>query len=99
MMARFDAIHVYINGAAVPSAFKVLGNEGTAAPLARFAQVTAVNLNGVFNVMSECAEQMAKNETEAGEERGAVINVSYGAAYEGQFGQCAYSATRRRLLA
>jgi NAD(P)-dependent dehydrogenase (short-subunit alcohol dehydrogenase family) len=98
VMARFGAIHVCINGAALPIAFKVLGKEGKAAPLARFAQATAVNLNGVFNVMSKCAEQMARNEAEAGEERGVVINVSSGAAYEGQVGQCAYSASKAAII-
>ncbi|HJW51760.1 MAG TPA: SDR family NAD(P)-dependent oxidoreductase [Burkholderiaceae bacterium] len=98
VMTRFGAIHVCINGAALPTAFKVLGKEGKAAPLARFAQTTAVNLNGVFNVMSKCAEQMAKNEAEAGEERGVVINVSSGAAYEGQVGQAAYAATKAAII-
>ena len=94
VIARFGAIHVCINGAAVPNGFKVLGKEGKAAPLAKFALATSINLNGVFNVMSKCAEHMANNEAEAGEERGVVINVSSGAAYEGQVGQCAYAATK-----
>jgi NAD(P)-dependent dehydrogenase (short-subunit alcohol dehydrogenase family) len=95
---RFGAIHVCVNGAAIPTGFKVLGKEGKAAPLARFAQTTAVNINGVFNVMSKCAEQMAKNEAEVGEERGVVINVSSGAAYEGQVGQTAYAASKAAIL-
>jgi NAD(P)-dependent dehydrogenase (short-subunit alcohol dehydrogenase family) len=95
---RFGAIHVCINAAAVPAPCKVLGKDGKATPLARFAQVTAVNVNGVFNVMSKCAEQMAKNEPEVGEERGVVINISSGAAYEGQIGQCAYAASKAALL-
>ncbi len=98
VMAKFGAIHVCINGAAFPAAFKVLGKEGKVASLAKFAQTTAVNLNGVFNVTSKSAEQMAKNEAEAGEERGVVINVSSGAAYEGQVGQCAYSATKAGII-
>jgi NAD(P)-dependent dehydrogenase (short-subunit alcohol dehydrogenase family) len=98
VMAHFGAIHVCINGAALPAAFKILGKEGKAAPLARFAQTTAVNINGVFNVMSKCAEQMAKNEPECGEERGVVINVSSGAAYEGQIGQCAYAASKAAII-
>jgi 3-hydroxyacyl-CoA dehydrogenase / 3-hydroxy-2-methylbutyryl-CoA dehydrogenase len=98
VMARFGAIHVCINAAAIPSGFKVLGKDGKAAPLARFAQTTAINLNGVFNVMSKCAERMAANEPEGGEERGVVINVSSGAAYEGQVGQCAYSATKAAII-
>ena len=95
---RFGAIHVCINGAALANGFKVLGKDGKAAPLARFAQVTAVNLNGVFNVMSRCAEKMAANDPEGGEERGVVINVSSGAAYEGQIGQAAYAATKAAVI-
>ena len=98
VMTRFGAIHVCINGAAIPTGFKLLNKESRAAPLAKFAQITAVNLNGVFNVMSKCAEQMAKNEAEIGEERGVVINVSSGAAYEGQIGQCAYSASKAAII-
>jgi NAD(P)-dependent dehydrogenase (short-subunit alcohol dehydrogenase family) len=98
VIARFGAIHVCINGAAIPTGFKVLGKDGKAAPVARFAQTTAVNVNGVFNVMSKCAEQMAKNEAEVGEERGVVINVSSGAAYEGQIGQCAYAASKAAII-
>ena len=41
---------------------------------------------------------MAKNEAEGGEERGVVINVSSGAAYEGQIGQCAYAATKAGII-
>lgn len=97
-MARFGAIHVSINCAALPTPCKVLGKEGKATPLAKFAQVMAVNVSGVFNVMSKCAEQMVKNDPEAGEERGVVINISSGAAYEAQIGQVAYAASKAALL-
>jgi NAD(P)-dependent dehydrogenase (short-subunit alcohol dehydrogenase family) len=98
VMARFGALHVCINCAALLGPCKVLGKDGKATPLARFAQTTAVNLNGVFNVMAKCAEQMAKNDAESGEERGVVINISSGAAYEGQIGQVAYAATKAGLI-
>jgi NAD(P)-dependent dehydrogenase (short-subunit alcohol dehydrogenase family) len=98
VMARFGALHVCINCAAFPGICKVLGKDGKATPLAKFAQTTAVNLNGIFNVMSKCAEQMARNEPEGGEERGVVINISSGAAYEGQIGQVAYSATKAGVI-
>lgn len=98
VIARFGAIHVCINCAALPTPCKVLGKEGKATPLAKFAQVTAVNVNGVFNVMSKCAEQMVRNEPEAGEERGVVINISSGAAYEAQIGQVAYASSKAALL-
>lgn len=97
-MAKFGAIHVCINCAAIPLPVKVLGKDGKATPLAKFAQTTAVNLNGVFNVMSKCAEQMVKNAPEAGEERGVVINISSGAAYEAQIGQVAYAATKAGII-
>jgi len=98
VVSRFGAIHACINAAAIPGPSKVLGKDGKATPLAKFAQMTMVNLVGVFNVMSQCAEQMAKNEPEAGEERGVVINISSGAAFEGQIGQCAYSATKAGVI-
>jgi len=97
-MAKFGGIHVCINCAGIAAPFKILGKDGTATPLARFAQITAVNLIGVYNVMSKCVEQMAKNEPEAGEERGVVINVSSGAAYEGQIGQCGYASTKAGVI-
>jgi len=98
VMERFGAIHACINGAALASGFKILDREGKAAPLAKFARTSSVNINGVFNVMSKCAEQMAKNEAEAGEERGVVINISSGAAYEGQIGQTAYAASKAAII-
>ncbi|MES2259384.1 MAG: SDR family NAD(P)-dependent oxidoreductase [Pseudomonadota bacterium] len=98
VMTRFGAIHACINGAALANGFKILDREGKAAPLAKFARTTAVNINGVFNVMSKCAEQMAKNEAEAGEERGVVINISSGAAYEGQIGQTAYGSSKAAVI-
>jgi NAD(P)-dependent dehydrogenase (short-subunit alcohol dehydrogenase family) len=98
VIAKFGAVHVCINCAAILGPSKVLTKDGKATPLARFAQMTAVNLNGVFNVMSKCAEQMAKNEPETGEERGVVINISSGAAYEGQIGQCGYSASKAGVI-
>lgn len=97
-MAKFGAIHVCINCAAIPVPVKVLGKEGKATPLAKFAQATAVNLNGTFNVMSKCVEQMAKNAPEAGEERGVVINISSGAAFDAQIGQVAYAATKAGVI-
>ncbi|MGD8357393.1 MAG: SDR family NAD(P)-dependent oxidoreductase [Lysobacterales bacterium] len=98
VLEKFGAIHVCINCAAIPTPFKILGKDGVATPLARFAQITQVNLIGLYNVMSKCVEQMAKNEAECGEERGVVINISSGAAYEGQIGQCGYAATKAGVI-
>lgn len=95
---RFGAVHACINCAAILGPSKVLDKDGKATPLARFARMAMVNLVGVFNVMSQCAEAMAANEPENGEERGVVINISSGAAFEGQIGQCAYSATKAGVI-
>ena len=97
-MKKFGAIHVNINCAGVPAPCKVLDREGKATALKKFALVVNVNLVGLFNVMSKCAEKMALNEPQGEEERGVVINVSSGAAFEGQIGQNAYSASKSGVL-
>jgi 3-hydroxyacyl-CoA dehydrogenase / 3-hydroxy-2-methylbutyryl-CoA dehydrogenase len=97
-MEKFGAIHVNINCAGVPAPCKVLDREGKATALKKFAFVVNVNLVGLFNVMSKCAEKMALNEPDAGDERGAIVNISSGAAFEGQIGQNAYAASKSGVL-
>jgi 3-hydroxyacyl-CoA dehydrogenase/3-hydroxy-2-methylbutyryl-CoA dehydrogenase len=97
-MEKFGAIHVNINCAGIPAPCKVLDRKGKATALRKFAFVVNVNLVGLFNVMSKCAEKMALNEPDAGEERGVVVNISSGAAFEGQIGQNAYSASKSGVL-
>lgn len=97
-MDKFGAIHININCAGVPAPCKVLDREGKATALKKFAFVVNVNLLGLFNVMSKCAEKMALNEPEGEEERGVIVNISSGAAFEGQIGQCAYSASKSGVL-
>jgi 3-hydroxyacyl-CoA dehydrogenase / 3-hydroxy-2-methylbutyryl-CoA dehydrogenase len=94
IVAKFGAIHANINAAAMAIIMKVLDKEGKASGFAKFSKSIDVNLKGVFNVLSQCAEQMAKNEPDAGGERGAIINISSGAAECGQIGQGPYSAAK-----
>lgn len=98
VVARFGTIHANINCAGIVAPAKVLDREGKASSLANFTRTVMVNLIGVFNVMGQCVEQMAKNEPEGGpdgrEERGVVINISSISATDGQIGQCAYSASK-----
>jgi NAD(P)-dependent dehydrogenase (short-subunit alcohol dehydrogenase family) len=90
----FGAIHICVNCAGIASAHKTLGKEGPF-PLAAWNKVISVNLTGSFNVLRLCAEQMAKNEPfNAHGGRGVVINTASVAAYEGQIGQAAYSASK-----
>lgn len=95
-MAKFGAIHVCINYAGIGSAAKTLGKNGPF-PLAEFNRVIQVNLVGTFNVLRLAAEQMAKNEPVDGE-RGVIINTASVAAYEGQIGQAAYSASKGGIV-
>ncbi|MEE4300500.1 MAG: SDR family NAD(P)-dependent oxidoreductase [Pseudomonadales bacterium] len=91
---RFGAIHVNVNCAGIGAAARTLGRDG-AMPLATFEFVLRVNLIGTFNTLRLCAEQMAKNEpvNEDGE-RGVIVNTASVAAFDGQVGQAAYSASK-----
>lgn len=96
VIARFGAIHVCINYAGIGNAFKTYGKNGPF-PLAEFNKIIQVNLVGTFNVLRLAAEQMAKNEPVEGE-RGVIINTASAAAYEGQMGQAAYSASKGGIV-
>lgn len=98
VVARFGAIHISVNCAGILGPAKVLDKEGKATPLAAFTRVTMVNLVGTYNVMSQCAEQMAKNELDEGNERGVVVNVASIVAFEGQIGQCAYASAKAGVI-
>jgi len=63
-----------------------------------FNQVIQVNLTGTMNVIRSAAEQMVKNSPNVDGERGVVINTSSGAAFEGQIGQAAHSASKSALV-
>ena len=97
-MAKFDAIHICCNFAGIAAAAKTLGRDGPHA-LDLYNKVIQVNLAGTFNVLRLAAEQMAKNEPldEYGG-RGAIINTASVAAYEGQIGQAAYSASKGGIV-
>ncbi len=93
---RFGAVHICINYAGIGNAFKTYGKTGPF-PLAEFNKIIQVNLVGSFNVLRLAAEQMAKNEP-VDEERGVIINTASVAAYEGQIGQAAYSASKGGIV-
>jgi NAD(P)-dependent dehydrogenase (short-subunit alcohol dehydrogenase family) len=74
-----------------------VGKEGPL-ELAKFMRVINVNLVGTFNMSSNAAVFMARNEPEAAE-RGVIVNVASIAAYDGQVGQCAYAAAKGGIAA
>src|SRR6478752_2485828 len=85
-------LRINVNCAGIGNAIKTLGKDGPF-PLDGFKKVVEVNLIGTFNVLRLAAERIAKNEP-LGEERGVIINTASVAAFEGQIGQAAYSASK-----
>jgi NAD(P)-dependent dehydrogenase (short-subunit alcohol dehydrogenase family) len=82
-----------VNCAGIAPAIKTVGKEG-AHPLAVFAKVVTVNLVGSFNMIRLAADAMCRNEPEPTGERGVLISTASVAAYDGQIGQAAYSASK-----
>ena len=86
-----------VNCAGIAPAEKIVGKNG-AHSLEQFQKVITVNLIGSFNMMRLAAEAMATNEPEATGERGAMISTASVAAFEGQIGQAAYSASKGGIV-
>ena len=82
-----------VNCAGIAPAVKTVGKDG-AHPLAVFAKVVNVNLVGSFNMIRLAAEAMSRNDPEPTGERGVLISTASVAAYDGQIGQAAYSASK-----
>jgi NAD(P)-dependent dehydrogenase (short-subunit alcohol dehydrogenase family) len=82
-----------VNAAGIAIAEKVLGKNGPH-PLEAFVRVIRVNLVGTFNVIRLAAAAMASNTPLASGERGLIINTASVAAFDGQIGQAAYSASK-----
>ena len=86
-----------VNCAGIAPAEKTVGKNG-AHSLAVFSKTVTVNLIGSFNMIRLCAEAMSKNEPESTGERGALISTASVAAYDGQMGQAAYSASKGGIV-
>jgi len=89
---------VLINCAGIGLAKRVIGREGPM-PLADFERVIRVNLIGSFNMLRLAAVGMSKLEPLADGERGVVVSTASVAAYDGQIGQAAYSASKGGIVA
>ena len=85
-------LRIAINCAGVAPAKRVVGRNGVM-PLADFTKVIQINLVGSFNILRLAAMRMCELESQ-GEERGVIINTASVAAFEGQIGQAAYSASK-----
>jgi NAD(P)-dependent dehydrogenase (short-subunit alcohol dehydrogenase family) len=85
-------VRVVVNCAGTGDAIRVLGKKGVY-PLDKFARIVNINLIGTFNVLRLGAERMVKADP-VGDERGVIINTASVAAFDGQIGQAAYSASK-----
>ena len=94
---RLGGVNVLVNCAGIGTAMKTFGKAGSA-KLEEFTRVIQVNLIGTFNCIRLAAALMAKNAPGADGERGVVINTASVAAFDGQIGQAAYSASKSGIV-
>ena len=94
---RLGGVNVLVNCAGIGTAMKTFGRSGPA-KLEEFTRVVQVNLIGTFNCIRLAAALMAKNAPGADGERGVVINTASVAAFDGQIGQAAYSASKGGIV-
>lgn len=95
---RFGLINGLVNCAGIAIGMKTLDNKGVAHSLEEFSKVIQVNLVGTFNAIRVLSEEMATNTPTEGGERGVIINTASVAAFEGQRGQAAYSASKGGIV-
>jgi len=95
---RHGPARIAVNCAGVGTAGRIVGRDGPL-PLDVFRRVIEVNLIGSFNVMRLAAAEMSALEPLAEGERGIIISTASVAAYEGQIGQAAYSASKGGIVA
>jgi len=85
---------ILVNCAGIGPPAKVIDRDGKPIPLAEFSRIVTINLIGTFNVLSKFAARIHDEATVGSEERGVIINTASVAAFEGQIGQAAYSASK-----
>lgn len=93
-VSTFGAVHVLVNCAGIGTPGKVLGKNNVPLELENFRRVVEINLIGTFNVTRLAAAKMVTNEPNNEGERGVIINTASVAAFDGQIGQPAYSASK-----
>ena len=94
---EFGALTGVVNAAGIGPAARVVGRDGPM-PLDQFARVIQINLIGTFNVIRLAAASMQHNQPTESGERGVIVNTASVAAYDGQIGQAAYSASKGGIV-
>ena len=87
-------LRVVVNCAGIAPPAKVLDREGAPTDLAHFEKIVRVNLIGTYNVISQASAAIAKTEPTDGGDRGVIVSTASVAAFDGQIGQPAYSASK-----
>lgn len=99
MLDQLDEIHGVVNCAGIVQGARILSKQGVM-PLSDFSRVMQINLVGTFNVMRLVAAKISEQDTvNMVGERGVIINTASVAAFEGQLGQVAYSASKGGVVA
>ncbi|TIN35871.1 MAG: 3-hydroxyacyl-CoA dehydrogenase [Mesorhizobium sp.] len=93
VVKKFGEPRILVNCAGIAIGMKTIGKDGPH-PLDQYRKVIEVNLIGTFNMIRLVADQAAKLEPLDGGERGVIVNTASVAAYDGQIGQAAYSASK-----
>jgi NAD(P)-dependent dehydrogenase (short-subunit alcohol dehydrogenase family) len=88
---------ILVNCAGIGPPAKVIGRDGRPQPLADFSKIVTINLIGTFNVTSKFAARLVSADS-VGEEGGVIVNTASVAAYDGQIGQAAYSASKGGIV-
>lgn len=91
--AELGRLNVAVNCAGIGPPARIVARDGAPAPLDGFRRVLEVNLVGTFNVLRLAAAEMVRHDAD-GEERGVIVNTASAAAFDGQIGQAAYSASK-----
>ena len=94
---EFGALQGLINCAGIATGEKTVGKDGPH-NLAAFSRVIQVNLIGTFNMIRLAAAQMVKGQPNTAGERGVIVNTASVAAFDGQIGQAAYSASKGGIV-
>ncbi|MFE6996900.1 SDR family NAD(P)-dependent oxidoreductase [Microbacterium sp. NPDC057659] len=89
-----DPLRIVVNCAGIAPPAKVLDRDGNPADLAAFERIIRINLVGTFNVISQAAAVISRTDPTESGDRGVIINTASVAAFDGQIGQPAYSASK-----
>lgn len=99
--ASIAPLKALVNSAGIANAIRTIGRDGqieSAFPMDKFEAIVRVNLLGTFDMVRQAATVMSRNEPDANGQRGAIVNMASVAAFDGQIGQAAYSASKGGIV-